>query len=143
MVLVCVATLFVMPASTALAASVPVPIFMDDQSVIYEFQPDPLYSAGGGTESFEFVNYYGPSGQWYVPAGNNFRFQIITKEPNTTIRMTIYKNGVQVSDYVVSSTIYGYFVDITTENTNNQWKFVVTPYSSATISIYAGTVIKP
>lgn len=143
MVLVVAATLFAMPATSVLAASAPVPIIITERSTVYEFQPEPFYMSGGGNEGLFLDTYTGSQGAWIVPAGKRFNFQITTKEANTTVIMTIYKNGVQVSEYVTSSTIYGYLFNIAPESSNNTWRFKITPLSPATIRLYAGTVNEP
>ena len=48
MVLTLVAAIFIMPASTALAASDPVVVYDSDEATFIDYLPDPLHVAGGG-----------------------------------------------------------------------------------------------
>jgi hypothetical protein len=139
-VLVCVATLFVMPASTALAASAPVVIYDADGLTMIEFQPDPLYIPGGGMNTYFLDDMSNPSGTWYVPAGKNFNFEfMIGANTSATAKIQIFKNDVLVSSYVSSATEAFYF-HITPEGTNNNWRFAITAYTNMNIDLYTGYV---
>lgn len=134
------ATLFVMPTSTALAASTPVATYDADGLTMIDFQPDDLFVSGGGSNAYTFRDVTDATGNWYVTAGKTFSFQVVTKPLNTTTRIVIFKNGVLMSDYVSSSSTSGYRFDITPEGTNNYWTFVFLPYTDMTFSGYAGYI---
>ena len=140
MVLTWVAAIFIMPASTALAASDPVVLYDSDEATFIDYLPDPLHVAGGGYHPVLLKDLTESSGDWYVPVGKSFNFTFWTQEPNTTVRIIIYKNSSIVSDYVSSSTVYGYSFDITPEGTNNRWRFLIVPYTDVTFIGYGGVL---
>jgi hypothetical protein len=140
MVLALAATLFVMPASTALAASQPVVLNDADGNTLIGFQPDPLSLQGGGSNFWFLDDITSTDLNWYVPAGKSFNFQIFTNEANTTTRIQIFRNGTKVSDYVSSSTSYGYSFRNAPESNDVSWSFCICPYTDMTIAYYAGSV---
>lgn len=139
-VLVFIATLFVMPSTTALAASTPVVEFDSDGFTSILYQPDPLFIAGGGSNVQVLSDIRNTTGTWYVPAGKTCYFAFFTSEVNTTFRFVMYKNGVYVSDYVYTSTMNGKQFNITPEGSNNYWTFIIIPYSDLTLKSYAAYI---
>ncbi len=124
LVLALAATIFVMPASTVLAASNPVVVYKADDCIIINFEPDPMYLSPG--YGFDFPNYADATRDWYVPAGKKLVFQVFTSEPNTTVRAQIYKNGNLIQDTATWSTIYGYIFEYAPESVDNRYTFVLT-----------------
>ncbi len=137
--LACFMMLFSAPA-TALAASTPVLEFKDQGFTSIGFQPDPLFIAGGGSNPYELRDITYTDGSWYVPAGMSLNFQVFTNETDTTCRFLIYKNDSLVSADVYSSTIHGYIFRITPENNDVRWRFVIVPYTNATLLGYSGYI---
>lgn len=140
--LVIVATLFVMPASSAYASSFPVVEYhMDTGATVVTFQPDPLFLAGGNTTCYDLVDESMPQiGSWYVPAGHMHTLMVRTLEKNTTARFIIYRNEVLVSDYVISSTSYGYNFCPSLDSIDVYWRYYIIPYTDLTLTGYTGVV---
>lgn len=137
MVLVVAATLFVMPASTALAASNPVVIFDDDDLTFITYQPDPYFLEGG--HSLILADITNSDGWWDVPAGKYFRLQL-TLDGNVsgTFRVLI----VNSSGIVYDSVITGAFAlcEVPPIPTNTRYQIWVTAYSHINIYGYGGAL---
>jgi hypothetical protein len=143
LVLAIVATMFVMPASTVLAASnsYPVVIYDADDVTMIQFQPEPLFIPGGGSTSYFLYDYSNPTGAgvWNVPAGKTFAFQfIIGYNATASARIRIYKNDVLYSDRTATFS-EGYSFTFAPESTNNRWNVMVTPYTDMNVEMYIGS----
>ena len=98
-----VATIFVMPASTALAQSSLVLVDRTADSVSYAYQPDPYYvSAGQGAL---LINDYEADDLFHVDPWTDFSFMVMLKYYST---YRIYVTNVNTNQLVYTQQFSGY-----------------------------------
>jgi hypothetical protein len=128
MVLVVAATLFVMPASTALAASNLVLVDRTANSVSYAYQPDPYYLRAG--QGLVLINDYVADDLYHVKGWTNFTFwvdlqyystfRIFVTNMNTgqlvfTDEFSSYGCGITVPNNSSSEAVYRVIIDGVTD----------------------------
>ncbi len=89
-VLLFASILFIMPATTALAASVPVLIYSDGSSKMFAYQPDPYHLAANRSVILQDTT---NAQLWFVPAGHAFftEFNLAERGPFASFTVQIYK----------------------------------------------------
>lgn len=143
-VLVCVATLLVMPASTALAAtSTPVLVINYDGVKYFDYQPDFVLNAFTTTGLDDTTNPIGWGGcPWTVTAGKTFRVQITTVETNTSLQVLIISptNGLMYNQ-ILSTTNGGFMIDLPIASNDSYLVWVTAQYTPVTIRGYGGFLL--
>ncbi len=135
-VLVCIATLCLMPASTALAASTPV-LYFDIPGVVkyFMFQPAQIVYNDGSVTALSDTT--ASNGSWFATANKPFKFQInstsniplhvyIFSDNNTKLVYNNEENGVGLIEIILDAQ--------PTDKNYNVYVFV--PYSETTIYGY-------
>ena len=131
-----VATMFIMPASTALAASTP-ELVIDIPGVKYfEYQPSPYFVASGQSPILKDTTT--SDGCWDVPAGKSFRCQIdVDRNTTVTFRVLIVSSSSGISyDQVVTGSFA--ICDIPAKATDTCYQVWVVAYSDINIYGYGG-----
>ena len=134
LVLALATTIFIMPASTVLAASNPVVYGAGTDYISIEFEPDPLHLQPG--IGFELSNFAESTHDWYVSAGKGFYISIFTTEASTTARIQVYKNGSLIQDGVTSSTMHAYEYRYAPTSVANRYRVVLTALTDMHIESY-------
>lgn len=135
MVLVVAATLFVMPASSVLAASNLVLIDRTANSVTYAYQPDPYYvRAGQGTL---LINDYVADDYFHVNGWTDFTFWV-NLEYYSTYR--IFVSNMRTNELVYTQEFSGYGCGFTVRNNSSNeavYRVIIDGVTDMYISSYS------
>lgn len=136
-VLALVATLFVMPASTALAAR-PTPelVLYAPGTKYFRFKPTPYFLEGNG-HSLILEDTTTNNGWWEVPAGKPFRCQVTLAHstPGTFQVLIASPSGIEYKQLITS---FYALCDIPAKSTDTRYQVWVTSYSQIEIDSYGG-----
>ncbi|MFT4144054.1 MAG: hypothetical protein QM644_06315 [Mobilitalea sp.] len=139
-VLVCVATLFVMPASTVLAAtSTPVLKFSTSTAKYFEYEPTPYVLTANISTGLDDI--YASEGNWYCPAFKNFNL-VYTLATSSSYRITILRIEAGSSQFtVVSNSTYtgiGGSIQLGQYAGDASYKVLITGITTTHIVSYGG-----
>ncbi len=138
MVLVVAATLFVMPASSVLAETIPVCTSYGPDSAVYKYEPGPYILHGG--YSIILHNYNNPSQTWDVKAGKKVIFEVDTKYlgPVSGKLVIMDSNGSTVASNQFTTGADSYCIQITLPplSTNKQYTMMLIAYTDIFIDEY-------
>jgi hypothetical protein len=138
-ILICVAVLFVMPVSTAYAASIPVLVInIPELGVkVYDFTPYAIEANDGISTAL-----YDPSTSDQtipVAAGKNFQIQINVNQ-NASLQVTIFGNTLYYNETLTTSS-EAIFINLPANSYNENYHiWLNAPYNAVTIYNYTTTI---
>ncbi len=131
--LVSIATLCLMPVSTALASSTSQPVLTYNAygMKMYTYQPDPLDVSAGQT-----VYFLDSGSEWQVPTGKSFGFYIGSFSGSYRIQVFKYGSGI-VTDMQISGSRYFVYP---VENTSTYYLVFITAITDTRVTDYYAVV---
>ena len=134
MVLALATALFLMPASTAYAASNPtLVVYVPGVVSYYDYRPDSYHPTG----SNQLIDITDADGDWVVPANKSFLF-LVDFENYADCRLTILRMHDSGFDVVVNSVFKGYGIryNIPSTTSDAKYRVLVTPQADTYIYGY-------
>lgn len=144
MVLICIAVMFLMPTSCALAeTSTPVLVINYDGRKYFDYQPDFVLDTFITTTLHDTTNPVGIAGHpWTVTSGKTFRIDIITVEQNCTLQVVVLNGaGYVIYNNVLTTNYGGVVVDLPITSDDSYYVWVTAYYSPVTIRGYGGYLL--
>ncbi|ABX43333.1 hypothetical protein [Lachnoclostridium phytofermentans] len=136
-----VATITVMPSTTALAASYPTAVVYEDTVKYFDFRPDNYILKPG--ESLGLDDIFMPSGFWQVPPFQRLNFSV-DMQYNADVRIVVVKTTGNTYQEIKNEVIYGsmgFSFTLPMSTQNETYKIVIVGFQPVPIYGYCARLV--